>query len=63
MNATTARGKEGIVTEHEHDKHGRPTGHAYYRCTACGAEIMTGIGRNHLDHAEECPNAKMEATR
>jgi hypothetical protein len=57
MNATTASGQEGIVTEYEHDKYGHPTGASFYRCTACGTEVMTSWGRGRLDHAAGCPNA------
>lgn len=54
QNSTVER-KGGIATLREKDKHGRETGHAFYRCTACGAEIMTSWGRDHLPHEGDCP--------
>jgi hypothetical protein len=50
--------REGPYTIHEeHDKYGRPTGGAFIRCI-CGAEIMTGVGKDLLPHTDDCPVAE-----
>ena len=40
----------------EHDKHGRPTGHAYVRCPDCGIEVLTG-DTDRAYHRPACPHA------
>jgi hypothetical protein len=51
--------QEGTITvRKEHDKNGVPTGHAFYRCEECGAEIMTGAGKDLLPHNDDCPGVE-----
>jgi hypothetical protein len=51
------RRQGSIATIREQDKLGRPTGHAFHRCTLCGEEVMTGWGRSGISHDDNCPNA------
>lgn len=57
---STVETKGRIATIRETDKHGRTTGHSFYRCEDCGAEVMTSWGRDGLDHAAGCPNSEAD---
>lgn len=56
-NSTVER-KGTIETIRETDKYGNHTGHSFYRCLACGEEVVTSWGREGLDHAAGCPNGE-----
>jgi hypothetical protein len=52
----TTYSQGSIETVRETDRFGRNTGHSFYRCLTCGAEVMTSWGRSGLAHAAGCPN-------
>jgi hypothetical protein len=57
------RTEGSIAVVREHDKHGHNTGATYYHCLHCSAEVMTSLSKAALPHADDCPNAEMEADR
>ncbi|WP_330633616.1 hypothetical protein [Halocatena halophila] len=46
---------EGEISVHQEvDKYGQTTGSAFYRCTECGDELVTGFDLANMPHKEDC---------